>query len=184
MSLITKVLFYPTLGYNILMTYVTNRRWYDRIDETVVLGALPLRSWNKILVEEEKIRGIVTLNEDFETEGITNSTEEWKSLGVEQLKLPTPDFVASPSQEFINQGVSFILKHRQQQHSVYVHCKAGRTRSATIVACYLMKVNNWNPQEAVAFVESKRPHIWLREKQLDSINIYYDYLKHCKTQGG
>lgn len=62
-------------------------------------------------------------------------------MGVEQLKLPTPDFVASPSQEFINQGVSFILKHRQQQHSVYVHCKAGRTRSATIVACYLMKVS-------------------------------------------
>ena len=25
--------------------------------------------------------------------------------------------------------------------SVYVHCKAGRTRSATVVACYLMKVS-------------------------------------------
>lgn len=49
MSLLTKVLFYPTLGYNVLMTYVSSRRWYDRIDETVLLGALPLRSWNKIV---------------------------------------------------------------------------------------------------------------------------------------
>lgn len=32
------------------------------------------------LVEEEKIRGIVTLNEDFETEGITNSTEVTKAV--------------------------------------------------------------------------------------------------------
>ena len=32
------------------------------------------------MVEEEKIRGIVTLNEDFETEGITNSTEVTKAV--------------------------------------------------------------------------------------------------------
>ncbi|XP_056010276.1 phosphatidylglycerophosphatase and protein-tyrosine phosphatase 1-like [Ostrea edulis] len=183
MSLLTKVLFYPTLGYNVLMTYITSRRWFDRIDETVILGALPLKSWNQTLVEEENIRGIVSLTEDFETEGLTNSTEEWKALGVEQLKLPTPDFVASPSQEFIDKGVSFILKHRQNQSSVYVHCKAGRTRSATIVACYLIKVNNWKPQEAVEFLHTKRPHIWLREKQIDSINIYYDNFKTSRIYG-
>lgn len=62
-------------------------------------------------------------------------------MGVEQLKLPTPDFIASPSPEFIDKGVAFILNHRRQQNSVYVHCKAGRTRSATIVACYLMKAS-------------------------------------------
>ncbi|XP_062570419.1 phosphatidylglycerophosphatase and protein-tyrosine phosphatase 1-like [Saccostrea cucullata] len=183
MSLLTKVLFYPTLGYNILMTYVTSRRWYDRIDETVILGALPLKSWNKILVEEEKVRAIVSLTEDIETEGLTNSVEEWEAMGVEVLKLPTPDFVASPSQEYTNKGVSFILKHRRKQNSVYVHCKAGRTRSATIVACYLMKVHKWKPEEAVAFIQSKRPHIWLRDTQMDSINIYYDNLKNRKISG-
>ncbi|XP_061184679.1 phosphatidylglycerophosphatase and protein-tyrosine phosphatase 1-like [Saccostrea echinata] len=183
MSLLTKVLFYPTLGYNILMTYISSRRWFDRIDETVILGALPLKSWNKILVEEEKVRAIVSLTEDIETEGLTNSVEEWKAMGVEVLKLPTPDFVASPSQEYINKGVSFILKHRQKRNSVYVHCKAGRTRSTTIVACYLMKVNKWKPQEAVEFIQSKRPHIWLRETQMDSINIYYDNLKNSRISG-
>ena len=28
--------------------------------------------------------------------------------------------------------------------SVYVHCKAGRTRSATLVGCYLMQKNGWD----------------------------------------
>lgn len=39
-----RVTFYPTLFYNVLMERVTKRRWYDRIDEKVILGALPFRS--------------------------------------------------------------------------------------------------------------------------------------------
>ena len=47
MSLFNKVTFYPTLFYNVMMTKVTNRKWFDRIDETVVLGALPFRGMTK-----------------------------------------------------------------------------------------------------------------------------------------
>lgn len=36
--------FYPTLLYNVVMERLTTRMWYDRIDETVILGALPFRS--------------------------------------------------------------------------------------------------------------------------------------------
>lgn len=35
--------FYPTLFYNVVMEKVSARRWYDRIDETVLLGALPFQ---------------------------------------------------------------------------------------------------------------------------------------------
>ena len=28
-----------------------------------------------------------------------------------------------------------------KKHSIYVHCKAGKGRSATLVACYLLKVS-------------------------------------------
>ena len=38
-----RVTFYPTLLYNVAMEKITTRRWYDRIDETVILGALPFR---------------------------------------------------------------------------------------------------------------------------------------------
>lgn len=36
--------FYPTLFYNVVMEKITARRWYDRIDEHTILGALPFRS--------------------------------------------------------------------------------------------------------------------------------------------
>ena len=56
--------------------------------------------------------------------------------------LSTPDWNSVPSNEDIKKGVDFILKYRDLKppNSVYVHCKAGRSRSATIVACYLVKV--------------------------------------------
>lgn len=39
-----RVTFYPTLLYNVFMEKVTQRNWYDRIDENVILGALPFRT--------------------------------------------------------------------------------------------------------------------------------------------
>ena len=42
-----RVFFYPTLAYNVLMEKVTSRRWFNRIDDTVLLGALPFRSMTK-----------------------------------------------------------------------------------------------------------------------------------------
>lgn len=36
-----RVTFYPTLVYNVLMEKLTPRQWYNRIDDTVILGALP-----------------------------------------------------------------------------------------------------------------------------------------------
>ena len=48
--------------------------------------------------------------------------------------------IAAPTQENLAIGVRFLLDHAEQRQGVYVHCKAGRTRSATLVACYLMQV--------------------------------------------
>lgn len=42
-----RVTFYPSLFYNMFMEKVSTRRWYDRIDETVILGALPFQSMTK-----------------------------------------------------------------------------------------------------------------------------------------
>lgn len=83
------------------------------------------------------------MNQDFELKPFSPTFDEWKSLGVEFLQLPTRDFVEAPSLEHLRQGVELIEKYSLPvpSASVYVHCKAGRTRSATLVACYLVKVS-------------------------------------------
>lgn len=48
-EMFARVTFYPSLFYNVFMEKVTSRRWYDRIDENIILGALPFkRLTNKV----------------------------------------------------------------------------------------------------------------------------------------
>jgi atypical dual specificity phosphatase len=42
---------------------------------------------------------------------------------------------------------------------VYVHCKAGRGRSATVVLCWLVDAKNMTPDEAQSLLFEKRPHV-------------------------
>ena len=56
------------------------------------------------------------------------------------LHLPTVDRQA-PSHQQVCEGVAWILEEAQSgKGTVYVHCKAGRARSATLVAAYLIEV--------------------------------------------
>ncbi|XP_077984423.1 phosphatidylglycerophosphatase and protein-tyrosine phosphatase 1-like isoform X2 [Glandiceps talaboti] len=135
-----RLLFFPTLFYDVVMTRMSSsRRWYDRIDSTVILGALPFRGMTKQLVDEENVHGVITMNEEYETKYWVNSRQEWADAGVEQLRLSTRDFTGSPTLDNVNKAINFITEIKDKNQSVYIHCKAGRTRSATIVACYLMK---------------------------------------------
>ncbi|XP_012528715.1 phosphatidylglycerophosphatase and protein-tyrosine phosphatase 1 isoform X2 [Monomorium pharaonis] len=184
-----RVTFYPTLFYNVVMEKITSRNWYDRIDETVILGALPFRRTAKQLIDDENIKAVVSMNEDYELSLLSNTEKEWHRHNVEFLQLSTTDIFQAPSQEKLQDGVNFINKFRnissrklgdssiidghEQLGTVYVHCKAGRTRSATLVACYLITKNNWTPEEAVDYMRTKRPHILLHTPQWSALNLFY-----------
>ncbi|XP_074523425.1 phosphatidylglycerophosphatase and protein-tyrosine phosphatase 1 [Halichoeres trimaculatus] len=178
---LARLLFYPTLAYNVVMEKVSSRQWFDRVDETVILGALPFRSMTKQLVETENVRGVITMNEMYETKYFCNSTEEWQAAGVEQLRLSTVDLTGVPSLENLHRGVEFALQHREQGSSVYVHCKAGRSRSATLAAAYLIKLHCWTPEEACQKLASVRPHILVRSAQLDMLRTYYEQVCEQST---
>ncbi|CAG2179781.1 unnamed protein product [Oppiella nova] len=114
------------------------------------------------------------MNEDFELKFWVTTPEEWQRLGVKFLQLNTADILHAPTQDKLRTGVQFIQQFNGTDSSVYVHCKAGRTRSATLVACYLMKKHDWEPKEAVDYMKHKRPHILLRSKQWEAIGKYYE----------
>nr|XP_039335849.1 phosphatidylglycerophosphatase and protein-tyrosine phosphatase 1-like [Saimiri boliviensis boliviensis] len=143
---LARVLFYPTLLYTLFRGKVpgrAHRDWYHRIDPTVLLGALPLRNMTRQLVQDENVRGVITMNEEYETRFLCNSSQEWKRLGVEQLRLSTVDMTGIPTLANLQKGVQFALKYQSLGQCVYVHCKAGRSRSATMVAAYLIQVQKF-----------------------------------------
>ncbi|XP_050317614.1 phosphatidylglycerophosphatase and protein-tyrosine phosphatase 1 isoform X2 [Bactrocera neohumeralis] len=183
-----RVTFYPTLFYNVLMEKASLRNWYDRIDENVILGALPFRSEAKELIAKENVKAVVSMNEDYELSMFSNDSEKWKSHGISFLQLPTTDIFEAPDQDKLYDGVKFINQFLPQEKrikslngvsepenngTVYVHCKAGRTRSATLVGCYLMMKNGWSPEEAVDFMRARRPHILLHSKQWEALKLFH-----------
>jgi len=168
--------FLPSLGLNVVLEKVAGRAWWNRIDNKVVLGALPFRGQNaQEIVDTESVKAVVSMNEDYELKAFSNLGPQWADLGVKFLQLPTTDMFTSPSQEHLQTGVRFIREviAENEGSSVYVHCKAGRTRSATLVGCYLMEEYGHSPEEAVAFMADKRPHIWIHDKQWQALREYH-----------
>ena len=175
-EMFARISFLPTLAYNVILEKFTARTWWNRIDERVVLGALPFRGDHaKQLIAEEKIGGVVSMNEDYELRYFSNQTSEWNELGVEFLQLATVDIFEAPSADKLKQGVDFITRVTQErpESSIYVHCKAGRTRSATLVGCYLIEKYGMTPEQAVDLMKQKRPHILLGPKQWTAIRNYH-----------
>ncbi|XP_036181807.1 phosphatidylglycerophosphatase and protein-tyrosine phosphatase 1 isoform X2 [Myotis myotis] len=173
---LARVLFYPTLLYTVVRGTVPGRArrdWYNRIDRTVLLGALPLRSLTHRLVEDENVRGVITMSEEYETRFLCNSAKEWRKVGVEQLRLSTIDMIGIPTLTNLQKGVQFALKYQSLGQSVYVHCKAGRSRSATMVAAYLIQVYNWSPEEAVRAITRIRSHIFIRPGQFEILKEFH-----------
>ncbi|XP_020713642.1 phosphatidylglycerophosphatase and protein-tyrosine phosphatase 1 isoform X2 [Ceratitis capitata] len=186
--MIARLSFYPTLFYNVMMEKASSRNWYDRIDENVILGALPFRSQANELITKENMKAVVSMNEDYELTMFSNDSPKWNLLGIDFLQLPTTDIFESPNQEKLFNGVEFINKFLpldqrikglststspENKGTVYVHCKAGRTRSATLVGCYLMLRNGWTPEQAVDHMRACRPHILLHSKQWDALRIFF-----------
>uniref|UniRef100_UPI00358FD891 phosphatidylglycerophosphatase and protein-tyrosine phosphatase 1 n=1 Tax=Myxine glutinosa TaxID=7769 RepID=UPI00358FD891 len=171
-EVVARVAFYPSLLYNVMVSRLIRRPWYHRIDETVLLGALPFRSMVGHLVEVEKVRAVVSMNEDYEMKFLVNTEEEWQAAGVETLRLSTVDLLATPTVDKLRRGVAFVRRHHVLGNSVYVHCKAGRCRSATLVAAYLVHVHGWTPEQACEHLVSIRPHVLLRPTQISVLHSF------------
>ncbi|VDN51930.1 unnamed protein product [Dracunculus medinensis] len=183
--MLTELAFYPSLGYNLLRNYLqpSSWKWYTRIDDIVIIGALPFKSMVEEL-EKENIGGVVCCTEEFETNaawGAMNE-EDWKKHDVEFYALPMRDFNGSASRNDIDHAVKFVDNIGNRGKSVYVHCKAGRTRSALLTTCYLMRKNDWLPNVAFEYLKSKRPHVLLKEAQWRSANEYRRFLDHTKQK--
>lgn len=128
------------------------RHWWDRIDSHVVLGAFPFARDVPALAEEG-VAAVVNTCEEY-----AGPTEQYRKYQIEQMRMPTIDFT-HPSYEDVCRAVEFIERQIDNGKTVYIHCKAGRGRSATVAICWLMKAKQISAEEAQAWLTEKRPHV-------------------------
>ncbi|KAL5202746.1 hypothetical protein ABZP36_013698 [Zizania latifolia] len=171
-----RVLFYPTLLYNVLRNrFEAEFRWWDRIDQYVLLGAVPFSS-DVPHLKQLGVKGVVTLNEAYET---LVPTSLYQAHMINHLEIPTRDYLFAPSLEDICRAVDFIHLNASQGGSTYVHCKAGRGRSTTIVLCYLIKYRNMTPEAALDHARSVRPRVLLAPSQWQAVKLFCTLNTRC-----
>lgn len=78
----------------------------------------------------------------------------------------------APSLVDINQATDFIHRNASCGKITYIHCKAGRGRSTTIVLCYLVKYKNMTPAAAFEHVRSKRARVLLTHSQWKAVQEF------------
>lgn len=141
--------------------------WWNKIIEGVYLGALPLRQ-HKNLMKEAGVKRIVSMVEPFEHEdsyaGRPMRNAHWKEEEVEFRSFPSPDFKPI-SLKTLYKAACYVKESVDVKETVYIHCKAGRGRSAAVVMAYLTLFRDFGYEKAAQLIRSKRPHIDLENKK-------------------
>lgn len=139
---------------------------YNQVDDFVLLGRQPRGVHD---LEELVAQGVTAvLSMCHEDELFVRSNDPvWSDLGLSRLQVPVPDFSA-PSDEQLTRALSFVSKrawkHSQSSVSkperIYVHCNAGKGRSALVVLLYLrQKRPTTNPSWLFRELQYARPVI-------------------------
>ncbi|TWU46354.1 hypothetical protein Poly51_57500 [Rubripirellula tenax] len=151
--LYARSVFYPTLCWNYtLARYLNRRNWWDAIDTNVIVGAYPF-SRDVQAMYDAGVRAVVNTCEEYD-----GPQAEYQRLNIQQLHIPTTDFT-HPRLEDVERAVEFVQQHAQAGKTVYIHCKAGRARSATVAICWLMKYRGVSADDAQKTLLAARPHI-------------------------
>jgi protein-tyrosine phosphatase/membrane-associated phospholipid phosphatase len=151
---ITRVLFAPLLAGQWL-----SWRHYRR--QATAWTEITPRIWLGALLAEEEARAAVQSGVTAVIDLTVEFSEAEAFRGVRYLALPVLDLTA-PSQEQLAEAVAFI-ERESQQGIVYVHCKAGYSRSAAVIAAWLLATRRaTSPEDAFEQLRRLRPSIVIR----------------------
>ena len=119
-------------------------RNFGEVNDHLYRGAVP----SNIALEElaaMHVSTVIDLREPGEGTDIEKGQVE--ALGMKYIGVPLRPFSA-PSQEQMNKILSLLLQHDSER--VFVHCRRGKDRTGTVVACYRMQHDGWDNQQALS----------------------------------
>lgn len=157
-------------------------RWWEEIDESITLGALPLVNRGHVEELAEKgISAVLSVVEAFELDSkifsVPARKEEWKEAGVAMKQFAAAKGEPLPL-DLLDDAVEYLRVEIAEGKKVYVHSTTGRERSAMVVICYLMKYNPPKREdrvyETIGYVSSKSPQVNL---DMEQIKVLIEYKK-------
>lgn len=158
--------------------------WWDRIDPQIILGGIPLHNLGHLEeLKHEGIDAVLCLLEPFESKPTLYfnpvSQKDWENNGIAFLQIPAEDTYGIDVNHMMI-GINFMLEQINQDKKVYVHCKAGVGRSASVVICYfiylLYQLNRQVSEDDLSHIyqilKQHRPAVCLNENQMNAIRDF------------
>jgi atypical dual specificity phosphatase len=163
--------------------------WWTRIDSQLILGGIPLHNLSHLeALKKENVGAIVSILEPFELVPTLHfnpiSKEEWESNDITVLQLSVED-TYGVQREDISRAIDFLIEQQKHGKTVYIHCKAGKGRSASIVLCYLLyqyyqqykNITEEDIMRTYSMLTQIRDEVNISDTQFIPIYKYIIYLK-------
>jgi atypical dual specificity phosphatase len=165
----------------------TGEAWWNHINPTAhYLGAQPQANWDhKRQIACLNVDSILMIIEEFEEEGgwlhQPVQVNEWTGpfTGLSVYAVRASDFSPMRFVE-LDEALQWMREQDEQGRRIYVHCKAGRGRSASVFWAYLILVHNMEPDEALASLMRQRPSVNIGRAQRQVVLDYVRYIK-CRA---
>jgi len=167
-----RLFFIPFLPFTMITTRWRGN-WWDKVDEKVFLGAVPLTLIGHVdALYKLGVRAVINLCDEY-----AGPISLYEKKGIKQLYLPTVDHF-EPSIEDLEKSVQFINEVTSKGDSVYIHCKAGHGRSAAVVFCWLIVSKKFTMEQAQDYLNRRRA---VRRKLLKQKNLIAFYSKYASS---
>ncbi len=134
---------------------------FSFVDESV--AGMPMPSAGDIdFLRQKGITAIVGLKEQQVSEEELN--------GIRYIHMPIPDFEA-PLSSLQKEFVDEVTKEVQNGGKVAVHCKAGKGRTGTMLATWLVS-QGMSAEDAISHVRETRPGSIETSEQLETVHTF------------
>jgi len=143
-------------------------RNFHQVDEHVYRGAQP----SSVGLQELGALGIKQVI-DLRQPGPATKFEEQQveKLGIRYINVPFPE-LSAPSDDQIRTVLHFL---RSTDVTTFVHCRRGKDRTGTVIACYRMQHAGWDNQRALR--EARRYGISSFERGMQHYILHFTPVK-------
>jgi uncharacterized protein (TIGR01244 family) len=129
---------------------------FEKVDDTVYRGAQPKGGFAAHLATRG-IKTVLSLREDGSD--VAKERAEVEAAGMRFVHIPL-DPASRPETGDIRRALDLLGDAKAGP--VFVHCRHGRDRTGTVVACYRIERHGWTPTQARAEAERHGMGWWQR----------------------
>jgi tyrosine-protein phosphatase SIW14 len=138
---------------------------FGELNDHIYRGAAP----SLVALEELRTLGVkVIIDLRGSSEGTAAEGQQVRKLGLKYVNVPLPG-LSAPTQAQIEKILPLLFQ--SDSEPVFIHCRRGKDRTGTVLACYRIQHDNWDNLRALE--EAKRYGMSHLERGMRSYIVHF-----------